>query len=317
MIVHGDGGKEDVPSDVTIVRFHSSVTEVSREIFRYCYLLKKVVLNEGLQKIGNQSFYKSTLLEIGERAFCLCSKLKKVVFNEGLQKIGIRSFWENLDLEHINLPSTLTEIGESAFYNCRNIREVVLNDELQTIGLAAFSSCTSLEHITIPSTVTEIGVDTFYYCISLREVGLHEGIQKIHPRAFERCSSLEIFKFPSLSTRLDNIIQAGQTEAEDKIDHINNRGTVERRGSEMFISDVVSWVQVPNWWIPIKSRIGRIDQLITYYELKEATTLLELAMWKSKMNQAEVKPSTNRDVYRIDIPGPVKNNILQYLNFRV
>ena len=46
--------------------------------------------------------------------------------------------------------------------------------------------------------------------------------------------------------------------------------------------------------------------------------MLELAMWKSKMDQAEVKPiNINRDVYRIDIPGPVKNTILQYLNFRV
>ncbi len=62
--------------------------------------------------------------------------------------------------------------------------------------------------------------------------------------------------------------------------------------------------------------LGQIDRLIAYYELKEATTLLELAMWKAKMDQSE-ENLINRDEYRIDIPSPVKNTILQYLNFRV
>ena len=78
--------REEVPRDVTIVRFHSSVTEVSDGMFRECYRLKKVVLNEGLQKIGEYSFYDrpklehinfpSTLIEIGKCAFSGCGKLK-------------------------------------------------------------------------------------------------------------------------------------------------------------------------------------------------------------------------------------------------
>ena len=69
-------------------------------------------------------------------------------------------------------------------------------------------------------------------------------------------------------------------------------------------------------WKRVKEALGRIDRVLTYYELKEATTLFELAIWKSKIDQAEVK-HVNKDEYRIDIPGPVKNTILQYLNFRV
>ena len=48
--------KRDVPRDVTIVKFHSSVTEVGDRMFSGCKQLKKVVLNEGLQKIGNAVF---------------------------------------------------------------------------------------------------------------------------------------------------------------------------------------------------------------------------------------------------------------------
>ena len=40
------GKDEDVPKDVTIVRFHSSVTEVGDNMFEECRQLQKVVLNE-------------------------------------------------------------------------------------------------------------------------------------------------------------------------------------------------------------------------------------------------------------------------------
>ena len=82
----------------------------------------------------------------------------------------------------------------------------------------------------------------------------------------------------------------------------------------MFISDK-RLVQGQNW-STLRGVFGRIDQLLTYYELREATTLLELAMWKSKIDQVE-ENLINRDEYRIDIPGPVRDTILQYLNFRV
>lgn len=89
---------------------------------------------------------------------------------------------------------------------------------------------------------------------------------------------------------------------------------MERRGSELFIITQGMTRRGVNW--SLKGVLGRIDLLLTYYELKEATTLLELAMWKSKIDQANTN-RINRDVYRIDIPGPMKDTILQYLNFRV
>ena len=50
------------------------------------------------------------------------------------------------------------------------------------------------------------------------------------------------------------------------------------------------------------------------YELKEATSTFELALWKSKLDQADATNTTNRDAYRIDVPGPVKDTMLQYLD---
>ena len=317
----GKEEKRDIPKDVTIVRFHSSVMEVGDRVFEDCKQLKDVVLNEGLKKIGFRSFshckqlehinLSSTVKEMGDYAFYGCSGLKDVVLNRGLQKIGQFSFHGCDNLEHITIPSTVTEIGFSAFCACM-FEIVILNEGLQTIGPASFAHCTSLQCIIIPHTVTEISDCTFHNCRNMREVDLHEGIQKIHPRAFGICSSLERFNFPGLSTRLDTIIQASQAEAEDKVDEI--RGPLERRGSEMFLSDK-RLVQGRNWDI-LRSVFGRIDRVLTYYELREATALLELAIWKSKIDQVG-ENFISRDARRIDIPGPVKDTILQYLNFRV
>ena len=246
---------------------------------------------------------------MGQSAFCGCDSLKTVLLNTTLQTIGRAAFGTCSLLERITIPSTVTEISVNAFYNCRRLREVELHEGIQTIGTGAFEECSSLQCITIPHTVTEIGRRAFEDCGNLREVDLHEGIQKIESEAFRNCTSLEKFNIPNLSSRLDAIIQAGKyVDVENKIDEV--RGiVVERRGNELFVSDVESVTQRLR---ALKGTLGRIERLLTYYELREATTLLELAMWKSKMDQASTNP-INRDVYRIDIPGPVRDTILQYL----
>jgi len=256
----------------------------------------------------------STITEVGQSAFCGCDSLKAVLLSTTLKIIGRAAFGTCSLLERITIPSTVTEISVNAFYNCRRLREVELHEGIQTIGTGAFEECSSLQCITIPHTVTEIGRRAFDDCGNLREVDLHEGIQMIASTAFDNCSSLERFNFPNLSSRLDAIIQAGKyVDVENKIDEV--RGiVVERRGNELFVSDVESVTQRLR---ALKGTLGQIDRLITYYEAREATTLLELAIWKSKIDQAEVKPPINRDAHRIGIPGPVKDIILQYLNFRV
>jgi len=58
----------------------------------------------------------------------------------------------------------------------------------------------------------------------------------------------------------------------------------------------------------------RITGLVSYYELKEATTTFELVLWKFSLDQADASNTTNRSAYRIEVPGPVKDTMLQYLD---
>ena len=153
---------------------------VIHSAFFCCSNLREVIFNEGLQKIGDLTFYEctslesiklpSTLVEIGISAFHSCSNFKKVIFKDGLQKIGDGAFCDCESLESIKLPSTVTEIGDEAFLDCRNLREVILfndglNERLQKVGNRAFINCTSLESIKMPSTLVEIGINSFYGCV--------------------------------------------------------------------------------------------------------------------------------------------------------
>ena len=88
---------------------------------------------------------------------------------------------------------------------------------------------------------------------------------------------------------------------------------VERRGSEIFVSSSVLDVAKGMNWNSIKQwRLGQISKSIVHYEMKEGLTLFELALWKAKLDQMD-ESYCYRDACRIEVPGPVKNAILQYL----
>ena len=324
-----------VPKDITSVRFNDglqtigdgaffnckslksiklphTVVEIGRNAFRGCSILREVTLNDGLQEIGAMAFFfcksleyitlPSTVTEIGNHAFGSCSDLSKVTLNDGLTKIGDYTFCNCTSLESI-------KIGSQAFYYCYNLREVILNDGLQKIGINAFFNCTSLKSIKLPSTVTEIGYRAFSYCSNLREVKLNGVPQNLERSPFLDCDALERFLFPTISYRLGNIIRTRHWGAlEDKVNHV--RGVVQWESDKLFVS--IATHHNHNW-NDIRRDLGRITRLVSHYELKEATTTFELALWKSKLDQADAINTTNRSAYRIEVPGPVKDTILQYL----
>ena len=319
----------------------STVTEIGLCAFQGCSVLREVVLNEGIVKINRKAFCWCTSLEsitipssvthVGHEAFSNCRGLNEVVLSEGLKKIEWRAFNECKSLERITLPSTVTEIRRSAFSNCNSLREVVLNDGLKTIGDSAFFECVSLESITIPSSVVKIGSWTFQGCSSLREVLCIEGLPNIEHDTFGGCN-LERITFPNISTRLDNIIQAGRVDIQNKIQQYINRYEIEwERGGTIRIPVQVTRRRGDGWGL-VQQHFRQIANWIKYYEIKEATTLFELALWKAKIDQKEdyiyerdrskkakmnqagdINRRDDRNVYRVDVPGPVKDTILQYL----
>ncbi|KAL7538587.1 hypothetical protein ACHAXR_008657, partial [Thalassiosira sp. AJA248-18] len=224
-------------------------------------------------------------------------------------------------LERIKFPSTLTEIGVDSFWGCIQLKEVVLNEGLQKIGQFAFAKCKSLESIKFPSTLSEVGKYAFHNCANLLEVGLNEGLQKIGEGAFAYCSSLESFKLPKISMRLKVLPNPVQTEVGNKINEIPD---FVLSGGDISIS-VAAMINGGNWG-GHKESLGRIDSLIAYYDLKEAATTFELALWKAnidnnlagkpvkraKIDKNKAANIDNRKEYLMEVPGPVKKAVLQH-----
>ena len=309
------------------INIPSTVTELGDMAFWGCSDLREVELNDGLKKIGEAAFANCTSLqsiaipptvtEIDNHSFNDCPSLREVVLNESrLTKIDTDVFRNCTALQSITIPSTVKEIDLCAFRSCTNLREIVLNEGVQRIGVSAFQDCTALQSITLPSTVNDIEHYAFAGQLfnRLREVVIYNEGVHIWETAFVNCPFLERFKFPRLSTRLNNIIQAGQRDIEGKMDDIH---AVEWRGGELVIPPVRREEDDQLGRMRIigvdEEKLNKVKKLVRYYETKEATTLFELALWKAGIDQTDISNPTDRGACRIEVPGSVKDTILQYL----
>ena len=155
---------------------------------------------------------------------------------------------------------------------------------------------------------------TFDDCSNLREIVLHGMPQKIGNDAFRTRTSWRTtgFTFPTISTRLDNLIQTGHwEEMENEVDEV--RGVVDLSGVELFVSTPT--MGAGRNWNTVRKDLDRIVRLISYYERKEGTSIFELALWKFKLDQVDKANPIPRKKCRMDVPGPVKDIILQYLPY--
>ena len=313
------------------VVFNTGLQKVEAMAFMYCSLLLNVDLS-------------STNIETLEAdVFYGCKQLEKVVFNEGIKKID-SSFNQCISLVDVNFPSSLIEIKDCSFYSCK-MRVVELKEGLKEIEGSVFGDNSLLESITLPSTITEIQNDAIEECTNLREIVMlnqdirvyekeyddhyNDLIQIETKKAFLRCPSLTYISFPSLFSRLEDIVLAGQTQARTKINDIHG---VEIRDGKVSISatfisegqsdysdeesdsDNESRPIIHLDWSAVREKRGMILDLIVFYEKREATCLFELALWKARISIAEDNQNPiDREACRIDVPGPVKYAILQYL----
>ena len=268
------GNGQVVPKNVVSVVFDPSVDEIDERAFSNCKSLKEVVLNDGLKKIG-------------DAAFARCETLESITLPSTVTDIGDASFC-GCNLQSITIPSSVIAIGACSFYKCSSLKKVVLNDGSKTIATQAFYGCNSLESITIPSSMVEIGECGFDSCINLRGIVCNGVLPKIWPSTFNNCRALERITFPNLSSRLEAIIRAGQVDIQNKIQQYINRGVIEwRRGRTIHITPAEVARRSRNRWGSVQQHIRQIINWIKYYEVKEATTLFELALWKAKIDQVE------------------------------
>ena len=146
--------------------------------------LKKVVLKDGVKKIGRESF----AFQVGLSSVTLSNELTEMT------EIGGSAFQGCTALARIDLPSSLTTIGGSAFMSS-GLTAVVLPDSVREVGAQAFRNCSKLQSVTLSSGMTTISARLFENADKLTTVTIPASIQSIGEDAFNGCDGLKTIYF--------------------------------------------------------------------------------------------------------------------------
>ena len=107
---------------------------------------------------------------IDNYVFSNCSNIETLTIENGVERIGQNSFYWCYGLKSVSLPTSLKSIGESSFAECNSITNLVIPEGVKTIGRNAFSWCNNMKLLELPSTLDSIGDYAFRWCSNLNRV---------------------------------------------------------------------------------------------------------------------------------------------------
>ncbi len=277
-LLNGDDGDDDIfvytggraPRDVRRAKICESIDTIPRDAFRDCELLIELEGHDKLMKIEGGAFYDCPSLkrvtkmngvrEIESHAFGSytgCNALGDLDFDK-LEIIGHGAFAHCKSLKYINLPS-VRRVEHAAFYDCTSLTEAAFGKDLEIVEFA-FRECTSLRRIAIPLKRNVIGNGSaFMLCESLVRVDplvgeTHKTISSLH-------------------------MESWRDEMKEEIDRINQ--TIPDTQCTAKGAAINEWIE---------SVLRRMEHYKAEHQilLKEAMTLLELALWKANLDENDV-----------------------------
>ena len=161
--------------DISIPR---SVTKIDDSVFEYC----------GLKSI----YIPSNVVDFG-RAFYYCEHLEEVIIEDGINSIGDNTFYWCRSLHSISIPNSVNSIGNSAFYVCDGLTNIDLPDSITTIGANAFGQAHGLTEFRIPSEIKVVEENFIYLSRKLKTVIIPKTVTQIKKSAFQGCPLADVF----------------------------------------------------------------------------------------------------------------------------
>ena len=246
---YGNGGSVVVPADKHlteignfafanfdyVLKSEAELASDDRETSKMWYIgdntITKVILPEGIEKIGSYAFANLTALEeivlpstleaIEYGAFYGCTSLEKVSFSgENNLKIINQNAFENCDLQGTLDLSAICVISDYAFAGNQDLKGIVTSDTLLSVGRYAFAGCKKLEDVTITAPKVKYGAYAFTDCESLKEFYVNASV--LPEGMFYECENLtavtigpdvnEIGEFAFRDTKVETLeVASGNT----------------------------------------------------------------------------------------------------------
>ena len=215
---YGNGGVVMIPEDLSlreignfsfanfeyILKTEEELAFDDAETSKQWYIgdntVTKVVIPEGVKKIGCYAFANltaleevvlpSTLQEIDYGAFYGCSSLQKITFSAANDlKIINQNAFEKCDLQDTVDLSAVCVISDYAFAGNVDLKGVVTSDALLSIGQYAFAGCKSLKNVTIEAAKVKYGTYAFTDCEALTSFEVNSSV--LPEGMFYECIGLE------------------------------------------------------------------------------------------------------------------------------
>ncbi|EJK74415.1 hypothetical protein THAOC_03908 [Thalassiosira oceanica] len=258
--------------------------------------------------------------EIPNGAFVDCDKLIELQLNEGLEVIGERAFEGCKSLQSVTIPSTVTELDEAAFYDCSNLVVVHLNEGLHIIREFAFEYCSGLSDRNSSTVVFgERNMDS-----SIKEQLKRFYLTMTGILHFYGCqlTAIKISISWAVSERMARLNRECMLSVEEKIRNLRRLELLQDGGVFACFPVIMSTPddELQDYTLEVRDTnhetarsLYEVLQLIAFHELKESSIVIELAMWKSRID-GETGVETRADC-RVPIPDPAKSLILEYGGF--
>ncbi len=258
------GGHQQVPDGVRRARIHHSVKIIRANAFDGRRQLISVEFHDGIEIIEEESF-------------CGCDSLSGSIKLLGIRIIKANAFAAT-DLTDVEFGDKLETIEQEAFFNCPSLRTITM-PHVRTIGGYAFNRCKQLTDLDLPEGLETSHENAFGKCDSLRRIALPLKGGLIACDAFNECRNLTTVDLVGLiqSTVASLHMEGWRNEMTDEINRINE-----------LLPNTTYWKT-----LTIRLWIGSVISRINHYKsehgkmLKEATTLLELALWKVNLDEVE------------------------------
>lgn len=182
--------------------------------------MKKIVIPENIQYIGEKAFaYSTHLTEIYYNAVSISDYYKiglnvfyasglsegtKLFIGKNVRVIPQRLFSDTSNIKNVEIDPEidLDFIGDRVFENC-GITDINIPESVKYIGGSAFESCKQLKNFTIGNSVETIKYYAFKDCEQLESITISENIKRIEIGAFEGCKSVKNIYFNA--TEMDDL----------------------------------------------------------------------------------------------------------------
>lgn len=196
-----------------------SITSIGNDAFDSVGI-KKLLLNEGLETVGNDFLYLSNNIEelyipstvksfSNMNAFCYgCPTLKSITVSDNntvysslngvmynKNKTNIIKYPEGKEDKQYIMPDSVTSTSSYSFYKSK-IEYFVFNDTITTTGDRLISFSENLRNVKFGNNMTQIGNMVFYGCTGLKKLNITDSIEIVGSQ-FIQDSGIEVLNIGS------------------------------------------------------------------------------------------------------------------------